>query len=904
MATVPEDDPKSIEATINQSNNNPKKVFLKGWSEVLTGGSKLNENSLLSIVKSMTDNIEHDSRTLDDDGDPSEENETEWRYAYYTHSTTRQVQIQVDAGRLTRNSRAKKTTKLSKTTTLWWRVQSPSGPHTYKVSCVDKGEPIPKEPYTVIRIKKEGINMGTETIDTKQAEAMTHEVMNNLPASEIYNLPAIRGKVALDRHKNLTIRIFELCKERRTNIYKWIPTNKYINFTKIGNHISTTELAKGDEVMGRLTTDDKGKPFISCITKASMLQPDNFIAGTKIEVVPKVFNCQLANQLIDTRATNSAFETPSSLCKEIGASLNSMLYGEKFINLIPSAGHSTMYADELNTITISEIDEQLERSFVNGELERKLMWYDLDMDGIHQIFLDMKSETQIAELRNKGYIDTEDKAHWVVHYTHTNVMPSVIQMVVNSYNKQTKTAFSLPRIAQPHAHIKSTSVITETQLKGRAGDILSETLCPQVCTRHNQLSGFNLPVMERDYTRLLNLYSARTKDNKMTMTKLSEINTALTIHTLRPDGHTKPTKVTHQGGRVEQIRVGTCMEYTLQYSPTNEEIKTLLKKLANIHVNETTKLLTIKYVKTANGSISDEVDQRYLDFGKYRKIIVTIQPGYVENTLSKLNEKGAFMGPRADYLCDDSNTFELTSKYYLPFPRELTEVQKKFKMIQILDRSRFRVHLLPHQKIEDVPDLLGFSKPSEHDSVCLSTKDGSPWTQINMNGMSVLLNNTYVETMPEKHNTVYLKGFPAMLDAEWIEGFILTFTEISTKIVNKIEDTVDGTILVRYLQSTNADSTNHEHHSDYVMAISSNDTVLIQNMKTKMECIYQSTGGELSYVTDGLQKLRLVAAVTRVEDNSKLDPKIVSSIIEDNTYDDDELNDSPEQPLPEKKKRR
>ena len=89
------------------------------------------------------------------------------------------------------------------------------------------------------------------------------------------------------------------------------------------------------------------------------------------------------------------------------------------------------------------------------------------------------------------------------------------------------------------------------------------------------------------------------------------------------------------------------------------------------------------------------------------------------------------------------NYFELKSKPGIFFPKELTTMRDKYKMVEILYRGHFRIFLHKWQKISEVPASLGLTSPSEVVSACLCAPPSSPWAEIGIGNKKVVINAPY-----------------------------------------------------------------------------------------------------------------------------------------------------------------
>ena len=241
-----------------------------------------------------------------------------------------------------------------------------------------------------------------------------------------------------------------------------------------------------------------------------------------------------------------------------------------------------------------------------------------------------------------------------------------------------------------------------------------------------------------------------------------------------------------------------------------------------------------------------------------------IHSGAVDKIVADLNDTGAFIGPKAEGTITDDNSFEIWSKHFLQFPKELNDLQKIFKCVELLDRSRFRIHMHSGQKMNTIPTLLQFTAPSEIDSVCLSTEAGSPWTQLRYGGKIVLLNNDYTETIPEILNTIYIKGFHEIYNAAYIEDMLKGHTPQSHKIVDELESTGDRALTARFLKNDNRDKSNQLN--SYVLALSTTHTEALQQLRESLEThTKERSNYKFSVITTGLQKLQLAAEITSTE---------------------------------------
>ena len=131
--------------------------------------------------------------------------------------------------------------------------------------------------------------------------------------------------------------------------------------------------------------------------------------------------------------------------------------------------------------------------------------------------------------------------------------------------------------------------------------------------------------------------------------------------------------------------------------------------------------------------------------------------------------------------------YKIRSKHYLPFPKQVEEFMNsgKFKMIEIGDRGLFYLYPHDNQTDQDVNATLNLSNPSEFRSVCLTTPDNSPWTELSINGKSILLNKIYEEKIPVNNKVVYINGVESITDAQWIQNMIKKYTGFEITVVEE-----------------------------------------------------------------------------------------------------------------------
>ena len=505
-----------------------------------------------------------------------------------------------------------------------------------------------------------------------------------------------------------------------------------------------------------------------------------------------------------------------------------------------------MYGTDCHcTITAVEIERALE----NLEL---IPPYQIGMEDIHEFFIKSKSEEEIKELQRDGYLDEDLKAAWVIHYNHDNISLSTIQMLIRDYASDSKKSGGTDKVT-------STTIITKSRLPGRAGDIESLTHSHKVKERYMSYVGFNVPLVTRPYNSYLrNVTDHLGSSQKPIYDVEREVNLDLTFHVFTHDGNEAPT-ITHKFEGDKVTKTGSCLVYSVLYPQDNARLKKLFVELSETNKTTGVAHFKIRYINEADSPFQVNIDRRHLTYGRFREILVELQPKSKDIIIGLLNKHGAFLGPQSQRFYNAGNFFKLTSKHFITFPTELEKLRENFKSITILDRCKFQVELKEGQASSEVPALLEFSQPSEHESLCLNTKDNSPWLQLDIGERSVLLNNNYTEEMPVRHNTVYISGFDSLFDAEFVEQFVRIFSKLTVDVVDKLELTDESNVQARFLQDMNADK--KSRNTAYILAISSNNQQLMDNLKHEISQACAATCGRHSVLTSDIQKLKLATVV-------------------------------------------
>ena len=418
------------------------------------------------------------------------------------------------------------------------------------------------------------------------------------------------------------------------------------------------------------------------------------------------------------------------------------------------------------------------------------------------------------------FLNNKQQAHWVIHHTHDTVTNATVTMVQTDYNTNDQ-----------HELVLSTTLLTKQELKGRAGKITSQAVCEKIHTTWTDIDGYETPLLIKNWFGDTIADSMRNRS----------INVPLDLHMFRDDGHLSPHTIKKIGDNVDyESGLGQTKEFTILYMSQNENVKNVLTNLSDSNIAGQ-KHITVQY---------NSIRSRTLMYGKFRQANITVISNATEEVITKLAEAG--VNSIAPKVRDGYNYFKLRSKSFLQFPKQLENLQEKFRMVEIVDRSLFFVYLKPDQTFDDIPQLLGMSNPSEFKSCCLSTNEASPWTEIERNGTAVLINKIYQEDMPVQHNTVYITGFAAVMKAEWLQKNLYNFSTIEIEIVDDLDETKDnGKVTARFLQNMA-----YAEPTIYTLALSTQNESFLASMKDKFQSINSHTKGKYSYTTSDLNRLR------------------------------------------------
>ena len=274
------------------------------------------------------------------------------------------------------------------------------------------------------------------------------------------------GKACIDVKGELVVRPFELI-AGGNGTQRWKAHSRLLKISDYGHGVAPYLLNRGDEVQFTLANDLRGNPFAIRITKISMINnngPSQSNFGVKTE--PHSYKCNLTGMIVSTDTTNQTIEMDTHFAESISDTLKKTYASNtRHLNLIPSYQRS--YTD--NSLPLIKARDYITAGDLNSILQRENTpgrWHEQSMDDVHKLFLGLFTKEALNEMEANGSINKAQQGHWVIHHTHDTVTNITTKMVQNDYNNHHK-----------HTHILSTTLITKTDLQGRAGKIDSQTEC-------------------------------------------------------------------------------------------------------------------------------------------------------------------------------------------------------------------------------------------------------------------------------------------------------------------------------------------------------------------------------------------------------------------------------------------
>ena len=725
-------------------------------------------------------------------------------------------------------------------------ITSPNGDYNYQVrntSVYNEDTDPAIYPLRIFKIKLSDVDLSNGTFNASKATVLTHQHLKNMTQKDFTNFPTLQGKVTYDSHGNLAIQPYEQVKSGN-NGYRWKANKTLLQIADAGPRwISSRQLCRGDEVQFKLMNDVNGSPFATQLHKISLIHPGTIEKNTHIQLESHKFVCNLTDTAVDTMVNHNVVEIDTYGSRMIHDTLrNNVHTSNGYINLIPTPSLFLMnqnvavdnlgkIIEPLDRITAGDIELLMHFSSLKGR------WNEIGMDTIHRLYISKFTKEALNQMERNNVLNNRHQAHWVIHHTHDTVTNATVTMVQTDYNTNAQ-----------HEYVLSTTLLTKQELKGRAGKITSQAVCEKIHTTWTDIDGYETPLLIKNWFGDTIADSMRNRS----------INVPLDLHMFRDDGHLSPHTIKKIGDTMDyESGLGQTKEFTILYMAQNDNVKNVLTNLSDSNMAGQ-KHITVQY---------NTIRSRTPMYGKFRQANITVISNATEEVITKLAEAG--VSSIAPKVRDGYNYFKLRSKSFLQFPKQLENLQEKFRMVEIVDRNLFFVYLKPDQTFDDIPQLLGMSNPSEFKSCCLSTNEASPWTEIERNGTSVLINKIYQEDMPLQHNTVYITGFSAVMKAEWLQKKLYNSSNIEIEIVDDLDETKDnGKVTARFLQNmTYAEST------IYTLALSTQNESFLASMKDKFQDINSHTKGKYSYTTTDLNRLRHsvnVISKTNEDKNDKL----------------------------------
>ena len=790
-------------------------------------------DSLLDYINFLTTDLQQTKQGFSNDS--SDSNKPEVVYGYFSKT----IQTYVNPSELkNRNSRTNAITRQIA------YIQSPDGAFNYQVRNTSGYEVVTDPdlyPLRIFMINFSDIDLTSGTFKASKATVLSHQQLKSMTQKDITKFPTMNGKITYDSRGNLAIQPYEQAKAGNKG-YRWRAHKTLLQIADAGPHwISSSMLCKGDEVQFQLMNDINGSPFATQLQKISLVHPDTIQMNTHIRLESHKFVCSLTDTAVDTMVNCNVVEIDTYRSPSIHDAIQNNVHPESFyINLVPTPSlylthHSICETDNTGKVTAPQ------KMITAGDIEvlmredgLKGRWSEIGMDTIHQLFLSKFTKDALDNMKLKGgTLNKNDQAHWVIHYTHDTVTNTTVSMVQADYNNKVH-----------HDFVLSTTLITKHVLTGRASKVTSQTVCDKIDKTWTDSDGYKTPLQIKNWFGYKNADAMQNQS----------INIQLDLHMFHDDGHLIPHTIKQIGGTLDyENGIGQTKEFTILYMSHSENVKNVLTNLSDNSVTGK-KHITVQY-NTVRSPM----------YGKFRQANITIVSNATEEVIAKLAEAGVnSIAPKSR---DGYKYFKLRSKNFLQFPKQLENLREQFKMVEIADRSVFYVYLKSDQTFEDVPHLLDMSNPSEFKSCCLSSNEASPWTEIEIDGTAILINKIYKEKMPEKHNTVYITGFTAVMKAGWLQQKVHSCSNVEIEIVDDLNETnTTGKVTARFLQNMTYTQT-----AVYTLALSTQNENFLAEMKDKFRDIKLHSKDRYSFTTTELNRLRHSVDVIGASNEDKND---------------------------------
>ena len=217
-------------------------------------------------------------------------------------------------------------------------------------------------------------------------------------------------------------------------------------------------------------------------------------------------------------------------------------------------------------------------------------------------------------------------------------------MIQNDYNRN-----------YSHQRILSTTVITKTQLAGRAAKINSKVECDKITKSWTNPNGLQIPLQAKNYD---SQYSRVIKQNSIPNT--TSINLDLTLYQFTDSGHKQPLINTETA--VSKEPSGTIKNFTIYFHSNNEKVKSIIKNATDSSITG------LKHIIATYPQHQRLNRPETLQWGKLRTCKIIVLTNATEPLITALNTAGAYITPSDK---GHSQVFHLRSKSHRPFPREL-----------------------------------------------------------------------------------------------------------------------------------------------------------------------------------------------------------------------------------------
>lgn len=784
-------------------------------------------------------------------------------------------------GPRTRNST--KNSNNGQTVTSYFVVQSPDGPFLHVVKNIGKfqcDKNPDNSPYKLFKVDTKYVDV-TSKVKTIQGEFihfLNGNDLSSMPTSQLRLLPRCTGKIVKQKDGSVFVQPFELTKPRQNDdIGKWIrvkgvPLLQILNPDFLGH---PTNFNHSTEISFTIACDHQGVPFATLAVDCNMIGPEGLDTDACQRLQPYTFIDSLADTKIDSRSTIGAYRLSSFHSPAAHTAISQILSrcgkNPKYLNFVPSLFHSDFLNNhkingddmtktphdpdaikrilaDITTISLADIITLSRPNYKANALT---------VDEIHLRWYNALSTAQKTLLIQEGFLDADGaSANWVFHHLDSSATQLITNTVHNSMLKGNN---------QLAANVIAIAVKTNNNKHAKLG---SQIDCPFIS--ESWFHGYGTPLLSQicstnPYTGLTNISCTSTTTTVDTL-----------FHLFKTDGDKKPLLQIQLDSVTRAQFPGKLKRFQVLFDPTNNEAKKVIRNLGSDKLelipNSPKKHAKIDFPngyedvltqpnkddKKEGKKDDKKIDYDNLYYNRFRVCTVTILSGAIDTIAHMLGQHCHFQNLGNNFT--DSNSFELWSKHFVPFPSELASLRKNFKMVEIMGRGHFRVILYDWQTMKDAYKHLHLSKPSELDSLCLTAAHNCPWLQISDGNMHIQINAPYEEAAPKSKNTLYIDGITTIGNAEFIEEFLAYFLQTKVEIVDTPEETTQpNTCTARFLHASATTSSK----AGTVLAVTTlnNDTfteLTSANATFRLSCL---SNKRYSFTSNNLNRLTLISAV-------------------------------------------